>query len=78
MRLRDDLCLLGRDLTSEEQRIEGVCKCSFALGAAESLATFNRLTVFVGFWVLAEWAVHLYTPTSTRSMTHHTFPWFTT
>ena len=69
MRLQDGLCLLGRDLAPVEQRIEGVCKCSFAVGAVESLATFTRLTVFVGFWVLAEWTVHLYMPTSTHSMT---------
>ena len=60
MRLQDGFCLFGRDLTSVEQRIEGICKCSAAIGAAESLATFIRLTMFVDFWVLAEWAVHLY------------------
>ena len=78
MRLQDGLHLLCRDLAPVEQRIEGVCKCSVAIGAAESLTTFTRLTMFVDFWVLAEWAVHLYTPTSNRSMMHHTFPWFTT
>ena len=59
MRLQDRLCLLRCDLTSVVQRIEAVCKCSFTIGAAQSLASFTSLTVFVGFWVVAEWAVHL-------------------
>ena len=78
MRLQDALGLFGRDLTSVEQRIEGICKCSAAIGAAESLTTFTRLSVFVDFWAIAEWAVHLCEPTSIHSTTHHTLPWFTT
>ena len=60
MRLQDRLCLHRCDLTSIVQRIEAVCKCSFTIEAAESLAIFDRLTVFVDFWVLTEWAVHFF------------------
>ena len=60
MSLQDGLDLLGGNLASVKQRIEGIGEGLLIVDATEALTTFVRLAVFVvGFGAIAEGAAHV-------------------
>ena len=72
MSLQDGLYLLGGNLASVKQRIEGIGEGPLTVGATEALTTFTRLAVFVGFGAIAEGTVHFRRGTLTLPMKPHT------
>lgn len=58
MGLQDALFLVGCDLASVKQRIEGIAEGPLTVSTAEALTNFTRLAVFEGFGVVAEGEFH--------------------